>query len=97
MDFFYDCVTDVVDSDDAERLAELYAMDEEDVAEWMEDMLDEAEMPHGELRNACLGEWQTEERIWKLYRHIQEYCRPNRYFPVEIVKEAEAEAKDKTE
>jgi len=93
MEYFYDCVTEVIDSNDAERMAELYAMDEEDVEGWMEDMLDDAGMPDGELRNACLADWQTEDNIWKLWRHIQDNCYPD----PEEEEEEEVEVKDKTE
>lgn len=89
MEFFYDIVTDAIDHDDKEKLAELYAMDEDDVEEWMEEMLDEAGMPDGELRNACLAEWQTEDRIYKLYRHIQNNCYPDEDEEEEVEKAVE--------
>jgi hypothetical protein len=77
MEFFYNCVIEIVDRDDTEEMAKLYAMKQEDIEEWMEDTLDAVGMPDGELRNACLAEWVAEDKIWKLYQYIQKHCVPD--------------------
>ena len=76
MDYFYGLIDDAVKTKDTELISKLYALEKDDLDDWLEEQLDEYGMPEGELRDVLLSKLTSYKKINYLYKYIQKKCAP---------------------
>ena len=78
-DFFYQIVTEAINYDHEERMAELFSLQLSDMREWCNEMMDLVGVCSVEFREAVLKDLFAEDSDfpYKLWRYIQDSCAPD--------------------
>ena len=76
-DFFYQIVKDACNYNHREEIIRLFAIKFIDLKDWVEECLDNAEVPNGYFRECFIREMfaHNSEEPHNLFRYIQDMCR----------------------
>lgn len=77
--YFFDIITEYINYDRTENMAQAYAVELIDMKSWCEEMLDLAQVPEGHFRTAFLNEMFSadSDEPYRLWRYIQDTCMPD--------------------